>query len=82
MEQAKALKEQGNQLYKQEKFTEALQKYTEASALQPQDPGSLSLFLSSLLSPLSSLSLSSLSLPLSPSLSPSLSLGLSSNNMI
>jgi tetratricopeptide (TPR) repeat protein len=38
MDAAKELKEQGNQLYKQEKFVEALQRYSEASALQPQDP--------------------------------------------
>lgn len=39
MDAAKELKEQGNQFYKQEKFLEALQRYSEASALQPQDPG-------------------------------------------
>jgi hypothetical protein len=42
MEQTKALKEQGNQFYKQEKFIEALKCYTEASTLQPQDPGNIS----------------------------------------
>lgn len=46
MEQAQKLKDVGNEYYKLHKFEEAIQKYLEASKLQPQEPGILHFFFS------------------------------------
>ena len=44
MEQARAIKQQGNELYKQQKFEEAIKCYKEAIKVCPTDKEDLAIF--------------------------------------